>query len=198
MSRYAYNNLLTIQKCSTFILCVHKKHIELIINTFNSYQNLQFTHELQKNNSINFLDMTLISNDNHIITNWFQKPIASGRFINYFSNHPLQQKRNIVYNLIDRAILLSHESFRHTNLKTVEQLVINNDYPINFIDKNIKIRLNKIKYHSSNNSNIRNNSLYPQKYRKTVCLPFSNNNFITLSKICKKYNISTIPLVEKS
>ena len=41
------------------ILCVQRKHIDLIINTFDSYhQNLQFTHELQKNNSINFLDMT--------------------------------------------------------------------------------------------------------------------------------------------
>ena len=78
------------------ILCVQKNHIDLIINTFNSYhQNLKFTHELQKNNSINFLDMTLISSDNHIITNWFQKPTASGRFINYFSNHPLQQKKTL-------------------------------------------------------------------------------------------------------
>ena len=112
------------------ILCVQKKQIDLIINTFNSYhQNLQFTHELQKNNLINFLDMTLISSDNHIITNWFQKPTASGRFINYFSNHPPQQKKNIVYNLIDRAILLSYESFHRANLKKVEQLLINNEYP---------------------------------------------------------------------
>ena len=129
--------------------------------------------------------MTLISSNNHIITGWFQKPTASGRFINYFSNHPLQQKKNIVYNLIDRAILLSHESFHRTNLKKVEQLLINNDYPSSFIDKNIKIRMKKIKYHSSNNSNIRNNSFCPQKYQQKVCLPFSNNNFITLFKILK-------------
>ena len=58
--------------------------------------------------------------------------------------------------------------------------------------------MNKIKYHSSDNSNTSNNSLCPRKYQQKVCLPFSNNNFITLSKIFKKYNISTIPLVEKS
>ena len=81
----------------------------------------------------------------------------------YFTNHPLLQKKNIAYNLIDRAILLSHESFHRTNLKKVEQLLINNDYPSNFIDKNIKIRMNKIKYHSSSNSNIRNNFFCPQK-----------------------------------
>ena len=98
---------------------------------------------------------------------------------------------------MDRAILLSHESFHRTNLKKVEQLLINNDYPSSFIDNNIKIRMNKIKYHSSNNPSIRNNSFCPQKYQQNVFLPFSNNNFITLSKILKKYNISTIPLVEK-
>ena len=86
--------------------------------------------------------MTLISSDNHIITNWFQKLTASDRFINHFSNHPLQQKKDIVYNLIDRAILLSHESCHRTNLKKVEKLRINNDYPSSFIDENIKIRMN--------------------------------------------------------
>ena len=167
--------------------CVYKKTywfnhqcFQLLSSKFTIY--LRIT----KKNSINFLDMTLISSDNHIITNWFQKPTASGRFWNYFLNHPLQQKKNIVYNLIDRVILLSHESFHRTNLKKVEQLLINNDYPSSFIDNNIKIRMNKIKYHSSNNSNIRNNSFCPQKYQQKVCLPFSNNNFITLSKIKKK------------
>ena len=58
--------------------------------------------------------------------------------------------------------------------------------------------MNEIKYHSSSNSNIRNNSSCPHKHQQKVCLLFSNNNFFTLSKILKKYNISTIPLVEKS
>ena len=40
------------------ILCVHKKHVDLIINTFNSYSsNLQFTFELEHNNRIHFLDI---------------------------------------------------------------------------------------------------------------------------------------------
>ena len=78
------------------ILCVQKKHIELTINTFNSYhQNLQFTHELQKNNSINFLDMTLICNDNHIITNWFQKPTASGYQLLFKSSTTTEKKHCI-------------------------------------------------------------------------------------------------------
>lgn len=62
------------------ILIVHKEHIDLIISVFNSYHNeLQFTHEIQNNNQINFLDVTLNLINNRIISNWFQKPTASNR-----------------------------------------------------------------------------------------------------------------------
>ena len=78
------------------ILCVHKKHVDLIINTFNSYSsNLQFTFELEHNNRIHFLDITLIRHHNCIITDWFQKPSSSGRMINYLSNHPIQHKKTL-------------------------------------------------------------------------------------------------------
>ena len=98
------------------IVCVRKKHIDIVINTFNSYDpNLQFTFELEQDESINFLDMTLIRNNNMIITNWFRKQTLSDRVINYSSNHPTQQKKNIVFNLVDRAILLSHHEFHHEN-----------------------------------------------------------------------------------
>ena len=68
---------------------------------------------------------------------------------------------------MDRENLLPYESFHCSNLKKVKQLLINNDYPISFIDKNIKIRLNKIKYHFPRNSNIRNNSSCPHKHQQT-------------------------------
>ena len=81
------------------ILCVRKKHIDMVIDTFNSYvSNLQFTFELEQDERINFLDMTLIRNNNMIITNWFRKQTSSDRVINYSSNHPTQQKKNIVFN----------------------------------------------------------------------------------------------------
>ena len=55
------------------------------------------------------------------------------------------QKKKIVYNLVDRAISLSHKTFHNANLKIIKQILSNNDYPNSFIDKNINIRLNKIK-----------------------------------------------------
>ena len=52
------------------ILCVQKKFIDLILNIFNSQdKNLQFTFEVQQNNQINFLDLSLIIKEKKIISN---------------------------------------------------------------------------------------------------------------------------------
>ena len=54
------------------ILCVRKKFIDLVHNIFNSQDNnLQFTFEVQQNNQINFLDLSLIIKEIQIISNWF-------------------------------------------------------------------------------------------------------------------------------
>ena len=76
------------------ILYVQKQFIDLVLNIFNSQDNnLQFTFEVLQNNQINFLDLSLIIKENQIISNWFQKPTLSNRSINYFSNHPICQKK---------------------------------------------------------------------------------------------------------
>ena len=87
------NPLFYFRYVDDMIMCINKKHIDLVLKTFNSYNNkLQFTYELEQDKKINFLDMTLIRYNNTIITDWFNKPTSSGRLINYRSNHPKQKK----------------------------------------------------------------------------------------------------------
>ena len=172
--------------------------IDLVLNIFNSQDNnSQFTFEVQQNNQINFLDLSLIIKENQIISNWFQKPTSSNRSINYFSNHPICQKKNIVHNLIGRAIFSSHKTFYYTNLKIVKQMSFNNDYPNSFVDKNITIRMNEIKYSSTNSLNKKNRSDLYRRQPK-VCLLYNTTNFTKLANIFKKYNISTISVVNKT
>ena len=52
--------------------------------------------------------------DGTIDTNWHRKKTFSDRYLNNFSNHPLEQKNGIIKNLIDTAIL-SHEKFHEEN-----------------------------------------------------------------------------------
>ncbi|KYM94591.1 hypothetical protein ALC62_14781, partial [Cyphomyrmex costatus] len=80
-------------------------------------------------NRLIYIDNRLIIYiDNRLIFDWFHKPIFSGRFLNFLSNHPLSQKRGTVFSLVDRAFL-------HYNI------LLDNDYPLNFIFNTINQRL---------------------------------------------------------
>ena len=81
----------------------------------------------------------MIKNDDGTIdTKWHRKNTFSGRYLKYFSNHPLNQKIGIIKNLVDTAILLSHEKFHEENLETIKNLLMLNNYPKNLINKHIK------------------------------------------------------------
>ena len=107
------------------LLIAKKDKIEEILSSFNNCNNnLQFTIERETNNGINFLDIQLIRTNNKIITNWFRKSTASGRYINYLSHHPETQKIAIIHSLVDKAIKLSDSQFHNENLKTVKHYLI--------------------------------------------------------------------------
>ena len=111
---------------------IPKDKIEEVLTRFNNYHDrLQFTYEIEnEHNSINFLNLTIIKNeDNFIKTNWFRKNTYCGRFINYFSNHPLQHKIGIIKNLVDSAILLAEKSFHNENLDIIKNYSELNNYP---------------------------------------------------------------------
>lgn len=85
---------------------------------------------------MNFLDVAVIKNpDGSLITNWYQKPSSSGQYLNYFSKHPLRHKVGVINGLVDRAVLLSDKSFKAENLVKVKNILTNNFYPFDLIDK---------------------------------------------------------------
>jgi len=86
---------------------------ELILQIFNSFhERLQFTIEIADNNCLNFLDVSIIINNNHIEFDWYRKPTLSGRFLNFFSQHPLAHKKGVVIGLIDKIFKLSHPRYQ--------------------------------------------------------------------------------------
>jgi len=111
-------------------MIISANKLNLVLTTFNSYHpRLQFTHEVENNNMLNFLNTSVIRDNGNIITNWFRKPTFSGRYINFYSNHPMQYKLNTIMNLVDQAILLSDERFHVANLDVVKAVLLNNGYP---------------------------------------------------------------------
>jgi len=130
--------------------------------------------ELESNRGLSFLDLFIKIEQNHrIILDWFQKPKFSGRFLSYFSNHPISHKVGTIYNLVDRAINLSNPIFHEKNLILCIKLLLDNGYPLHLIFNKINLRLKKIftqRTNTINNSNLTNS----EKERKIIVIPYVN------------------------
>jgi len=90
---------------------------------------------------LNFLDLTLIRECDRLISNWYTKSTFSGRFLNFFSQHPLAHKKGIIISLIDRVLLMSHPMFHSENLDFVVKVLLDNGYPLHLIFSTIRRRL---------------------------------------------------------
>ena len=123
-----------------------KKNITNTLYIFNLYDknDLQFTVEHSENNSISFLNLIIINNDHrNIIANWYWKSTFSGRYRNFNSHHPINNKIAIIYCLVDRAIKSSQNSSYKKNIDFTKQVLQNNDYPHNLVDFQIRKCLEK-------------------------------------------------------
>ncbi|XP_053691760.1 uncharacterized protein LOC128740250 [Sabethes cyaneus] len=111
--------------------------VEEVLGTFNQYNsNLQFTCEIEQNQRLPFLDMVVIRQpDQSIKTEWYCKPMASGRFIDYFSTHPLHMKTNMVTNFIRRVREFSTNLTEEATNDIIKQQLKINHYPTTFIHR---------------------------------------------------------------
>lgn len=79
---------------------VNRLHEEL--NAFDPH--IKFTIEVETNNCINFLDVTLVREGARISYKSYSKPIASNRLINYFSAHPAHMKNNTTKAFLEKCM----------------------------------------------------------------------------------------------
>ena len=172
-----------------------------MLNIFNSHnEKIQFTCEIEENNYINFLDLTLYKENNKIITNWYKKPTFSGRILNFNSNHPLHQKIGMIYNLIDKSILLSDKKFHNNNIQYTQSILQMNDYPRTFIEKysNKRIHMHNNNDQPSNETN-KNKKILRQRIctnKPKVKITFKNNLYTRVKKVVRKYDILPIAYVK--
>jgi hypothetical protein len=70
-----------------------KTGANMILNTANKLDsNLTFKAKMEKNNSINYLDLSVNKSDNQNTINIYRKPTYIDIAIHYISNHPHLQK----------------------------------------------------------------------------------------------------------
>lgn len=103
---------------------------------FNSYHpKIQFTIEEETGGFVPFLDTKVIRDGTTIKTDWYTKPTYSGRYVNHFSYHSTKTKINVVLNMKNKILHVSHESFKQQNLKTFFNIMKQNAYPESLLRK---------------------------------------------------------------
>ena len=111
-----------------------------ILNSFNSQ--IQFTMELESNNQLPYLDSLVIREGTHLKLDWYQKPTASGRLINFTSRHPRRTIINTASNFINRVLDISHPDYHNKNINIIKNILRKNDFPDKTID-NLMARARK-------------------------------------------------------
>ena len=86
------------------------------------HKNIKFTSEIEENNSLSFLDITISRKNNKFVTSVYRKAAVSGIFTNFESFVPDIYKNGLIKTLL-------HRSFR-----------LCSDYK-NFIGKNYKVNI---------------------------------------------------------
>ncbi|XP_062715777.1 uncharacterized protein LOC134291698 [Aedes albopictus] len=119
------------------MLAVPKDKIEEVRTIFNSYhEKIQFTVEVEQEGKIPFLDLLLVrQSDQTIKTEWYIKPIASGRFLNYHSAHSTKQKVNVANNFIHRVKTFSTNVEPSATRDIIFTQLKRNDYPTAMINR---------------------------------------------------------------
>ncbi|KAL3283515.1 hypothetical protein HHI36_006654 [Cryptolaemus montrouzieri] len=110
-------------------------YIHRLLNTpKNLHPKIKFTSEIEQNNSINFLDLTITRSNNKHQFLIYHKPSHTDITIHYTSAHPYQHKVAAFNSYIHRLLntpMSNDNYFKELNL--IKQIAINNGYDAYYI-----------------------------------------------------------------
>lgn len=160
------------------------------LNMFLSFLNslhpsIEFTMELENNESIPFLDVIVHKKNRQINFSIYHKPTSTDTVIPYHSNHPISHKLAAFNSFFHRLfnIPLNSQSFK-SELNIIKQIAYNNNYPMYLINKVYYRHLSKF---------LNKNLLFPITDKQTTkyfSLPFFNNISYKIQDIFRRLNIN--------
>ena len=113
-----------------------------LVTSFHDHLNgvnehIQFTLEMEDNNSLPFLDVRLHHQpDGSILTSVYRKPTHTDRYLDFSSHHPLEHKRSVVTTLFSRANSLTSTMLQRMDEEShLSRKLKTNGYPQRFIRK---------------------------------------------------------------
>ena len=73
-------------------------------------------------------------NDGLLSFGIYRKPTQTGQYLNYFSHHPLSQKKSVASALYNRAFSLCSTEHRENEIKLIDEQLRLNNYPKRFCE----------------------------------------------------------------
>lgn len=113
-----------------------KDRIMSTLKIFNKFHpKLQFTTDIEKDNTLPFLDTLIVKDNNQLKTRWYRKPSNSNRLLNYKSFCPKKHKLNLITGLKHRILNITHPHFVNEDLTILKNILQKNSYPTALINK---------------------------------------------------------------
>jgi hypothetical protein len=172
------------------ILCICKAAIlQLLLEALNSYnKNIQFTYELEANDSLPYLDTRIIKQvDGSLSCTVYRKPTHSGRYLEFHSNNPTSHKKSVVSSLFHRALMICSNSELYNEEKEVIMKDLKtNGYPRDFILK-CERDVKKKRKNTSSEKTTSQEIGTPKPQR--ICLPYTSNWSEQIARICRQFNL---------
>ena len=105
---------------------------------------LKFTTEISVNNKIPFLDVAVDASGASYVTSVHRKPTDNGNCLNGLSESPDRYKASVIRSYIHRALThCTTWALIHQELDRIKHLLVNNNYSLTDIDKQIRRQLHK-------------------------------------------------------
>ncbi len=163
-------------------------HNKILDYINDQHISIQFTVELEKNESLPFLDIRVKKHSKGFVTSMYQKSTFTGVYLNWTSLTSRKYKLGLIYCIMDRIWkICSDTDFRQAEIKKLKTNLLKNEYPSKIIDQEIEKFINNRK-EKINKENINNNATnnnpdeinnnitqsQPEIITKTIVLPYTN------------------------
>ena len=137
-----------------FVLFRSPDHVLPFQQYLNSqHPNITFTVEMESNSTLPFLDVQIQRSTDGFSTSVYRKPTFTGLFTNFDSFIPFNLKRSLVYTLLDRYLkICSSYHLFHSEVLKLKNLLHSNGYPHAFLDRCVRVFLDRVFSPPTNNS----------------------------------------------
>nr|VZI40945.1 unnamed protein product [Spirometra erinaceieuropaei] len=125
-----------------FAIATAETDVATLLDAANqAHPSIKFTLEMETAGSLPFFDVLLSRRpDGSVRRSVHRKKTRSGQYTNFASSVPLQQKRNLIRCLVQRARKSCSTDSIEEELRKIQDFLRENGYPERFIEKNIAER----------------------------------------------------------